>query len=72
MNEQDEESIASEGLDLRGFHFKWKRAKEYELNNRRTDDTRLLPYWERVRLSFLEFGGQYIGQKYGQQEGPTV
>ncbi len=54
----NEEEIASEGLDLDGFHFKWKRAKEYELKSPRTDDTRFLPYWERVRLTFLELGGE--------------
>ncbi len=54
------EAIASEGLDLRGYHFKWKRAKEYEINSPRTGDTRLLPYWERVRLTFLELGGELI------------
>ena len=52
------EEVASEGLDLRGYHFKWKAAKQYELVNKRTDDTRLLPYWERVRLTFLELGGE--------------
>jgi hypothetical protein len=62
-----EEAVAAEGLDLDGFHFKWKRAKEYELNSPRTDDTRLLPYWERVRLTFLELGGELKGQKYGER-----
>lgn len=52
------EATASEGLDLDGYHFKWKQAKEYELISPRTDDTRLLPYWERVRLTFLELGGE--------------
>ncbi len=59
-DEEIYEAIASEGLDLRGYHFKWKRAKEYELVNKRADDTKLLPYWERVRLTFLELGGELI------------
>lgn len=62
-----DEALASEGLDIHGFHFKWKAAKEYELENKRVDDSRLLPYWERVRLTFLELGGEFIGQKYGDR-----
>jgi hypothetical protein len=63
----DSEQTASEGLDLRGFAGKWKQAKQYEENTPRTDDSRLLPYWERVRLTFLELGGEFIGQKYGER-----
>jgi len=61
-----DEDIASEGLNLSGYHGKWRAAKEYELVNKRVDDSRLLPYWERVRLTFLELGGEFIGQKYGE------
>ena len=62
-----DERVAAEGLNIRGFLGKWNHAKEYELDNKRTDDTRLLPYWERVSLSFLAFCGEYIGQKYGDK-----
>ena len=58
--------IAAGGLNIKGYAGKWKAAQEYERNTPRTDDTRFLPYWERVRLTFLELGGEYIGQKYGQ------
>jgi hypothetical protein len=58
-----EEEIASENLDIFGYAGKWRQAQQYELGDPRTDDTRLLPYWERVRLTFLELGGQYLGQK---------
>lgn len=54
-----EESIAQEGLDTRRYPFKWKEAKRLAEKNERTDDNRLLPYWERVRLLFLELGGEY-------------
>lgn len=52
-----EEQTARQGLDIARYPFKWKRATEYETNTPRTDDSRLLPYWERVRLTFLELGG---------------
>lgn len=64
-----EEQIAAEDLNITGFAGKWKEAQRYELNSPRTDDTKLLPYWERVRLTFLELGGEYIGQKYGETRG---
>jgi hypothetical protein len=66
------EKIASQGLDIDGFHFKWKRAKEYELINKRTDDTKFLPYWERVRLTFLEFGGEFIDQNERRRNGNLI
>ena len=59
---------AEQGLNITGYAGKWKHAQEYELNTPRTDDMRLLPYWERVRLTFLELGGEFIGQKYGDRQ----
>lgn len=59
-----EESIAATGLNITGYHFKWKEAKKLALSNQRKDEYRLLPYWERVRLLFLELGGEFIGQGY--------
>jgi len=56
MNEQ----IASEGLNITGYAGKWAKAKDLAEKNERTDDNRLLPYWERVRLLFLELGGDYL------------
>lgn len=53
------EQIAAEGLNITGYAGKWKVAKELALKNERSDDNRLLPYWERVRLLFLELGGEY-------------
>ncbi len=61
--------IATEGLNIKGFSGKWKQAQEYERDSPRTDDTRLLPYWERVRLTFLELGGEYVGQESPHREG---
>ncbi len=55
-----DEKIAQEGLNVRGYHFKWKQAKALAANNDRTDAGHILPYWERVRLLFLELGGEYV------------
>ena len=60
--------IATEGLSIKGFAGKWKAAQKYENYSPRKDDMRLLPYWERVRLTFLELGGEYIGQRYPYQQ----
>lgn len=54
----EEERIASEDLNLSGFYFRWKAAKDLALDNERGDDYRLLPYWERVRLLYFELGGR--------------
>jgi hypothetical protein len=62
MEEQSmlkEEEISQEGLNISGYHFKWKQAKMLAAQNERRDDIRLLPYWERVRVLFLELGGEY-------------
>jgi hypothetical protein len=53
------EAIAMQGLNVSGYQGKWKAAKELAAKNERSDDNRLLPYWERVRLLFLELGGDY-------------
>ena len=64
----EREKQASSGLNITGFHGKWLKAKELARLNERTgalsadDNTRLLPYWERVRLLFLELGGEYVDQ----------
>ena len=54
-----DEKTAKRGLNMRGYHFTWKDAKRLALRNERSDDARLIPYWERVRLLFLELGGEY-------------
>lgn len=55
----NEESAAAHGLNVKGYAGKWQKAQELATRNERTDDNRLLPYWERVRLLFLELGGEY-------------
>jgi len=55
----DSEETAKAGLNISGYHFKWKQAKALAERNERTDDWRILPYWERVRILFLELGGEY-------------
>jgi hypothetical protein len=55
----NEEEFAMDGLDTDRYSDKWCKAKELALTNERADDARLLPYWERVRLLFLELGGEY-------------
>ena len=54
-----DEKIASSGLNISVYRGKWKRAQVLAEMNERSDDCRLLPYWERVRLLFLELGGEY-------------
>lgn len=55
----NDEQMAAEGLNIRGYAGKWKAAQELAAKNERSDDNRLLPFWERVRLLFLELGGEY-------------
>jgi hypothetical protein len=62
------EEEAKAGLNLKGFRGKWKQAMQLARENERTDDNHLLPYWERVRLLFLELGGQYIDQDVRDRE----
>ncbi len=52
------EEIATCDLDLEHYAGKWEQAKHLADRNERTDDNRLLPYWERARLLFLELGGR--------------
>ena len=61
--EQIAKQIAAEGLDVRGYHGKWVTAQRLAKANERTDYKHLLPYWERVRLLFLELGGCYLSQR---------
>jgi hypothetical protein len=63
MNDTQERT-AREGLDVRGYPGKWLKAQELAQSNQRRDNGRLLPYWERVRLLFLELGGEYSGTEY--------
>lgn len=55
--------MAMDGLDVVHYSGKWAEAQRLALLNERSDDNHLLPYWERVRLLFLELGGRYTGQK---------
>ena len=55
----NEEAVAAEGLNIRGYHFKWKKAQEMATRNDGDEEHRILPYWERVRLYFLELGGEF-------------
>lgn len=59
----DAERIAMEGLNISGYAGKWKVAQELAAKNERRDGNHLLPYWERVRLLFLELGGEYGNQR---------
>ena len=59
-----DEEIASIDLNIAGYHGKWKAAQELAVKNERSDDNRLLPYWERVRLLFLELGGEYLRERH--------
>lgn len=59
----DNKGVALEGLDIIHYNGKFKVAKESEIETKRTGPEKYLPYWERVRLTFLELGGCYIGQK---------
>jgi hypothetical protein len=56
---QTPEQAAMKGLDLIGYRGKWEKAKQLADANERSDENRLLPYWERVRLLFLELGGKF-------------
>jgi len=56
----DNESAAQQGLDIEHYPGKWRQAKVLATHNQRRDDYRLLPYWERVRLLYLELGGEFL------------
>ena len=47
-------------LDIEHYPGKFRRAQEMAMSDREYEDSRhLLPYWERVRLFYLELGGEY-------------
>lgn len=56
----DEEQQARSELNIAGFRGKWRKAQDLAIGNERSDDNSLLPYWERVRLLFLELGGETL------------
>lgn len=64
--------IAVQGLNITGYHGKWVKAMSLAFKNERQDDNRLLPYWERVRLIFLELGGQYVDQNERDRNGRNI
>jgi hypothetical protein len=68
---KEAERTAMQGLDTGGYAGKWRTAKELALKNERSDDNRRLPYWERVRILFLELGGDY-GQNSLLREGAAM
>lgn len=53
-----DKQIAMEGLKPELYPVRWRDAERLATSNERTDDARLLPYWERVRLLYLEMGGR--------------
>lgn len=57
MEQENEKRIAMEGLNVYGYAGKWKAAQE--IAHKPNSDNFCLPYWERVRLLFLELGGEF-------------
>lgn len=56
-----DEFVARQGLNVSGYEFKWKEAKRLaEHDDLISANHRALPFWERVRLLFLELGGEYV------------
>lgn len=53
-----DEQVAAEGLNIVDYHFKWKKAQELANSSELSAEHLILPYWERVRLLFLELGGE--------------
>jgi hypothetical protein len=51
---------AAEGLDIKGYRGKWNKAQELAHSPDLSADHLALPYWERVRLLFLELGGERL------------
>lgn len=49
---------AMDGLEIWRYPGKWKTAQRMAQQNERDDDNKLLPYWERVRLLYIELGGE--------------
>ena len=54
-----DEQQAQQGLDVDHYPFKWKQAQRLAESNERKDGREVLPYWERVRLLYLELGGEF-------------
>jgi hypothetical protein len=57
---REDESIAMEGLNVAGYFGKWNEAKRLAHGHDLSENHMMLPYWERVRLLFLELGGEHI------------
>lgn len=57
---QSNESIAAQELNIRGYAGKWKAAKELAVDGKHDHRHSGLPYWERVRVIFLELGGERL------------
>lgn len=55
----EEERVAREGLDIDHYPGKWKSAQRLATSNERRDGYNHMPYWERVRLLYLELGGEF-------------
>lgn len=55
-----DETIASEDLNVTGYSGKWRAAKEIAVEGKHDSRHTGLPYWERVRVIFLELGGERI------------
>ena len=54
------ETAASEDLAIRHYPFKWRQAQRLAFNLRHHPD--IPDYWKRVRLLYLELGGEYVLQ----------
>jgi hypothetical protein len=52
---------AISGLDIKHYPGKWKTAQG--LAHKPNSDNYFLPYWERVRLLYLELGGEFIDRR---------
>lgn len=49
-------------LAVKHYGGKWKHAKEYVSGGHDAKDRAGMPYWNRVRLVYLELGGEYVEQ----------
>lgn len=50
---------AADGLSIRRYSGKWKKAQVMAKDRRNLRDRKGLSYWERVRVLFLELGGTF-------------
>ena len=63
------ERDAAQGLNVAAYYGKWTVAKHLAFDEREYPDSRhLLPYWERVRLFYLELGGEYLDPHHGPRQ----